>query len=220
MALDRKRLQKKKAKKTAKKKIRKAQKGTESGVMGIAGKMAVSQALRAPIYECWESELLFGTSNQGMGTIIVSRKTQGNDILMSAFLLDVLCLGVKNAYIKLLSEDQYNFGLEKMREEGPIKSIHPSCARKLVEGAVAYARDLGFTPHKDYSAAKRIFGDIEKDACPRSFEYGKDGKPFYIAGPNDSEAFKKNVIKILRSKCGPDGFHFTVPYGDPDSYFE
>ncbi len=103
--------------------------------------------------------------------------------------MDIFCLGVKNAYIKLMSEEEYHFRLENIREQEYLKAIHPSCARKLVEGTVEYAKELGFSPHKDYRSARKIFGEIEKDICPRSFEFGKDGKPFYIAGPNDSEAF-------------------------------
>ena len=101
MALDGKRLQKKKAKKAAKKKLRTAQNRKVIGVRGVGGKWALKQAIQAPIYECWESEQLFSSDNGGMGTIIVSRKTQSHDILMSAFLVDVFCLGVKNAYIKV-----------------------------------------------------------------------------------------------------------------------
>ncbi len=209
MGLDRKKLQKKKAKQAAKSKARKAQEKKRRAIMGVGGRMAVNQALQSPIYECWEPEQLF-KGDQGIGTIVVSRKTPRNDILMSAFLLDIFCLGVKNAYIKLMSEEEYLLRLEHIRKHESLKSTHPSCARKLVEGAEEYAKNLGFSPHKDYQSARKIFGDIEGEVCPRSFEFGKDGKPFYIAGPNDSEAFTRKVVNQLIKKCGPDGSHYLV----------
>lgn len=219
MALDRKKLQKKKAKKAAKKKARKSREQKGGAIMGIAGKMAINQAIQSPIHECWEPEQLYN-SDQGIGTIIVSRKTQRNDILIAAFLVDIFCLGVKNAHIKLMSKEEYHFSLENIREQEDLKAIHPSCARKLVEGAEAYATELGISPHKDYQSARKIFGDIEKEVCPRSFEFGKNGKPFYLAGPYDSSAFSRRIVKTLMDKFGPDGFHYLLPLDDPNSLFD
>lgn len=134
--------------------------------------------------------------------------------------MDVYCLGVKNSYIKLMREEEYRFRLENIREHEQLKFIHPSCARKLVEETEEYAEELGFSPHKDYQSAKKIFGEIERDVCPRSFEFGKDGKPFFIAGPHDNEAFSKRVIDKLMDKCGSDGFHYLAKLDGPDSLFD
>jgi hypothetical protein len=61
-----------------------------------------------------------------------------------------------------------------------------ACFRKLVEGGVAYAHELGFSPHGDYAVASQIFGDVESTACPARFEYGHEGKPFYVSGPHEN----------------------------------
>jgi hypothetical protein len=216
MALDRKKLQKKKAKKVAKDKIRKTKQKKEKFLTGTLSNMAMKQALHAPVYECWEPEQLFET---GIGTVIVSRKTEGNEILMAMFLLDVYCLGVKNSGILLMNEEEYRFRMEHLRKHETPIFIHPSCARKLVEETEEYAEELGFSPHKDYKNAKKIFGEIEKNACPRSFEFGKNGKPVYISGPYDSAIFSKKVVDKLMKKCGPDGFDYLMMLGDPDQSF-
>ena len=101
--------------------------------------------------------------------------------------------------------------LESMSSEQRLKFIHPACARKLIEQARKYAVDLGFSPHKDYREAKKIFGGIDSAACPRSFTFGKDGKPFYVAGPYDKPRFIKNVVDTLEKSCGPGGYHYVVP---------
>ena len=95
---------------------------------------------------------------------------------MATFLLDVFCLGVKNAYCLLMREEEYQFQLREIGTKEILKKIHPNCARKLVEGAVAHAEDLDFSPHEKYGFAKKIFGDIEKEMCPRSFTFGRDEK--------------------------------------------
>lgn len=146
-----------------------------------------------------------------MGTVVVTRRTQRHDILMAVFLLDVFCLGVKNADVRLVSEGEYKIRLQHIRSHERLKSIPAACAKKLVEGAEAYARELGFTPHKDYHAAKKILEDIETAECSRSFEFGYEGKPLYFAGPFDNQAFRNKVIKTLTEKLGPEGFDYIMP---------
>ncbi|MFB3132619.1 MAG: hypothetical protein ACE10K_08885, partial [Rhodothermales bacterium] len=81
---------------------------------------------------------------------------------------------------------------------------------KLVEESVDYARDLGFFPHKDYRKARKIFGDVDRAECKTEFEFGKDGKPFYVSGPYDSETKIRRIVDQLMERLGPDGFHFLV----------
>ena len=51
--------------------------------------------------------------------------------------------------------------------------------------AVDFARSIGFEPPPDYVEAKPIFGDVDPNECSEKVEPGKDGKPFYVAGPHD-----------------------------------
>lgn len=208
MALDQKKLQKKKAKKAQKAKARKKKGGGGGLFAGIAEQSALLKALNAPIYECWEPDGLFSYDGTGIGSVVVSRKSAGGDIAMAAFLVDAFCLGIKDAFIKLVDESQYRETVEGMRLRDEMSSVHPTCARKLVESAIQWAEGIGFRPHKDYKAAKRIFGDIDPAACPRSFEFGRDGKPFYVAGPNDSPAFIRKVHKTLARTVGEGDYEF------------
>ena len=175
MALRSKKLQLKKVKKTTPRKKRKATLRREATLSNITHRLATAQALRAPLYECWESEGLFET-NAGMGTVVVARKTAAGQILMATFFLDIFCLGAKNAYCLLMGEEEYRLRLGEIETKEILKKIHPSCARKLVEDAVAHAENLDFYPHEDYDFAKKIFGDVEKELCPHSFAFGKEGK--------------------------------------------
>ncbi len=60
-----------------------------------------------------------------------------------------------------------------------------------------------------------MLGDIDPEECDRTFTFGKDGKPLYIAGPHDSELMIHRVMAQLRNRCGPDGSHFLIPVKDP-----
>jgi hypothetical protein len=88
--------------------------------------------------------------------------------------------------------------------------MQPACFRKLVEGGVAYAHELGFDPHADYAVASQIFGDVESTDCPTRFEYGHEGKPFYISGPHETATQVRNIVEQLERRLGPGNFDYLV----------
>jgi hypothetical protein len=88
--------------------------------------------------------------------------------------------------------------------------IEPAYARKLVEDAVVYARDLGFEPHEDYRVARKVLQDIDATVCKEQFTFGKDGKPFFMSGPNDSQQRSRQIMETLERRCGPDGYHYMI----------
>jgi yecA family protein len=101
--------------------------------------------------------------------------------------------------------------ISKRLPEDQRERLHPACAKKLIEGAIAYAEDLGFAPHRDYRKARKVLSGIDAALCPTDFTYGRDGKPCYVAGPDDSEERVERVLAILESRCGPDGFGYVYP---------
>ncbi|MCZ6671898.1 MAG: hypothetical protein O7C75_03060, partial [Verrucomicrobia bacterium] len=89
-------------------------------------------------------------------------------------------------------------------------SLKPASARNLVEGAVAYAKQFGFAPHRDYQKGKRVFGGISVDDFDQTFEYGQDGKPFFIQGPYETPQRVDQIIASLTRNCGEDNFHYLL----------
>lgn len=208
MAFDEKRRQKKLAKKAAK---RKAKLASLKPWLSTGGGLSPAQAAPYPLYECLVPEGLF---TLGIGNVILTRSLPNGDFAMAGFLVDVYCLGVKNALYNVVSAQDYAAHLHQFEAHaGRFERVHPSCLRKLVEGAVDYARQLGFAPHPDYAQAAKLFGDIEAAACPVRYAYGKDGKPFYISGPQESPTQSRRIIDTLSRRLGPDGFHFMTALG-------
>jgi hypothetical protein len=184
----------------------------ESGhSMSVVGQLAL--AASAPVHECLVPQRLF---EDGMGTVVVSRRLPNGNIATAGFLLDVWCLGVKNAFVKVTSASEYPVVIQGVSRHQRLKPIDPTCARKLVEEAEAYAADLGFNPHPDYQPSRKIFGDIDKSACSTQFRFGENGKPHYLPGPYDTAAQTRRIVDTLRKRCGPDGFHCTVMLGGPE----
>lgn len=71
-------------------------------------------------------------------------------------------------------------------------------------GAVAYARELGFEPHRDSRPAAGHLGEL---AGPSAIGFGRDGKPEYVQGPYDDA---DRILRTLEANVGRDNFHFTV----------
>lgn len=167
---------------------------------------------RCPVYEAAHTSTLF---EKGIGHVLLSRRVDNAKIAFSVFLVDVYCLGAKNAFFKEESNTKYEEIKQHLFRNDPIKRISSYCARKLVEESVAYAGKIGFSPHKDYTKAKRIFGDIDTEECKSEFAFGKDGKPFYISGPNETKEEANEIVSILESNCGSGNYHYIVHIDPP-----
>ncbi len=171
----------------------------------------IERAAAAPILHCCTCDVLW---EQGIANVLVSRVLASGNVAFVAFLLDVYCLGVKNVIFDVMPRSRYDWQVYgKLLGDYNIIQLTPEAARKLIEGGVEYARNLGLPPHSDYHKAKVIFGDVDASECEDEFVYGKDGKPYFIAGPHDSASRCSRIISTLTDHCGPDGFHYLMPIG-------
>lgn len=194
-------------KKLEKKRMKRKLLARSAGASLLARNIAIAYAIY-PIYECLATK---GMDETGLGTVIWARRIPSGAIAVAAFIVDTFCLGVKNALFKVASAQDYEDRLKPgLGVDQEFENIHPSCARKLIEGALGYAAALGFAPHRDYQEAKGLFGTVEGQACPTSFTYGHDGKPLYIRGPNESLAQAKQIVTQLQKVCGDDNYHYLV----------
>ena len=200
MAINPRKRQQQLAKKKAK---RKAAVQSKKRVGAQFGNLAndIAAARMAPIHECLVPEELF---EHGMGTVVFSRDMGDGEIAACFFLVDTLCLGVKSAFFRILSEDLYHNFINEMMERGEetFLEVGPACVRKLVEGAEAYAHDLGFAPDPDYKVARMIFAEVDSAECGEEFAFGEDGKPCYVQGPEDTQAKVRKIVDTLRARCG------------------
>ena len=150
-----------------------------------------------------------------MGYVIVARFKADGEAEAGVFLLDMKCLGVKDAFLSRLSLAEYQTRLvDGFRGHSELDPISPACARRLVEDAVAYARRFGFEPHPDYRMAQRVFGGINPAEAERTFTFGEEGRPMYIQSPNDSPEFAARVMAQLVRHTGKGGSNYIRAYGD------
>ena len=51
-------------------------------------------------------------------------------------------------------------------------------------------------------------------ASTETFEFGKDGKPLFVAGPHDSPERCHQILMTLEESCGINGFHYLIPQAE------
>ncbi len=210
MPIDPRKRQKKQERRTAKRKA-KYQRLTRAQPANLTERLAA--AAPYPVLHCWGTRDLW---TEGIGWVCLSRELPGLEVAFSVFLVDRYCLGVKNVIVDVMPRSDYERKVAtKMRKDFGSDDMTPATARKFVEGAVEYAHNLGLHPHPDYARAKLLFGTIDPNESPDTFEFGKDGKPFFVAGPHDTPDRCRLILKTLVDRCGPDGFDYLIPLADP-----
>ena len=211
MTIDPRRRAKQLARKAAKRKARLSRRQRSGQARGsVLGAMLHAQIATWPVPESYMPSNLL---EMGLGDVVISRR-MGAQVAVGVFLVDIGCLGVKDAFLSVVSPAEYEGLLDHIREREPLVPIQPEYARKLIEGVVKYAADLGFAPHPDYHSASTVFGALDPGSCDATFQFGKDGKPFYCSGPSEGPARRQQILDTLTKRCGPDGFHFLLGMGD------
>lgn len=155
---------------------------------------------RCLIGESWE--------NLRLTTVIMTRLQPDGLLTMAGFLVDLGCLGIKDAFYKVdLAKSTFEEYLsEHHNEEDPFVPCTPELAHQLIYGAKRYAKELGFRPHRDFRIVK-LFLEPEDAYPPGDIEFGKNGKPYYFSTSHEDA---KAVIKHLTKRLGPNGFEFIV----------
>jgi hypothetical protein len=197
-AKDQKRAAKQKAKRQAKRSIL-SQRASKDPTVRLqrAEKWSVVQALVGD--KLWAD---------GIGHVLIARRDLEGGLVFAVFLVDVYCLGVKNAFWRAGTSAEIEDLVRKMAKVETMSASTPACLAKIVKGAVEYAQSFGFQPHPDYRHASMLLEGIDPSNCPSEFRFGRDGKPFYIQGPHESLAQAAAITQRVRDAGG----HFIVSF--------
>lgn len=160
----------------------------------------------APLHEVLLTDNLFAV---GIGHLVVSRSLPNGQLAIGIFMIDVRCMGVKDAFLQV--GDPFGYvGLRRKLVDFGASPVDPAYARKLLDAAVGYARGLGFEPGGHFKDAYVVIDAIDASTCTDAFVFGVDGKPHFMSGPYDSPAFIAHVTRTLEAACGKDGYNFTI----------
>jgi len=167
----------------------------------------VLRAAHAPIQHCFLTESVFDI---GMGTMVLARGATRHHVAFSSFLIDVFCVGIKDVMFESVESEVFEMYMDASDAGSPMVSVDPGYARKLLRDLAAWSQSIGFAPHRGFAAVEQIFGDVSADASDAVFRFGRDGRPVYIPGPNDTAPLIRRRIEQLQKYLGDDGFGFET----------
>lgn len=212
MAQDPRKRQQKLQKKAAKRKVR------QQDLVRVASHLMAPSLRKAGDWPLHEVILNEGWDQpQTLTSIVVARRSPNGYIATGNFLVDRGCLGVKNAFGKMLDETGYRQFVRELGEHQDLIQGDIHLAAKIVRDSIAYARKFGFQPNRDTPQAMYVLGNADPDLCKINIPLGgEDGKPFFFAGPYDDV---DRIMARLTKAVGPGGFTYIVPLGAPN-FFE
>ncbi|MCF8365055.1 MAG: hypothetical protein K9H16_04700 [Bacteroidales bacterium] len=160
---------------------------------------------KLPIERC----LVYDGYEQDLFTIcLIIRKHASNQLSFAVFMIDRHCLGIKNTIVNcfvspntvedMIATSSKNFG--------PLEEVSPEYLHNLVYGALDYAQSIGFKPHKDFMLAQYLLNPELVDDGIDDIEFGIDGKPCFISGPDDNV---QKILTTLNNTVGEGNYIYT-----------
>lgn len=194
------------AKKTARRQVVVAEK-RKADIATLAGDESrqIMEAARAPITTCLVGGTIF---QEGIGWVILARTLPSGTVGASFFLVDAWCLGIKDAFFRMLPHKQFEENLARNDSGQALRDAEPPYALRLLQAAAAYASSFGLAPSEGYAKAAMIFGDIAPSAD--NFVFGQNGKPMFVSGPNDSPSRIRRIMAALADSTGDGGYEYVV----------
>ena len=157
-------------------------------------KEIIRSSQRFPVEQCLINH---DWQKRGLANIIVTRRQEDGRFILGVYLVDLFCLGVKNAFC--------NAGVTRKDLDAHLAGCGPGVvleptdldhAKEIIFGSMEYARGLGFEPHRDFKLAREVLGTDEVNR-KRGVRFGGPGdKPLFISGPDDdADAILKKLAE-------------------------
>lgn len=130
-------------------------------------------------------------------------KNADSPFLTSLVLVDRTCLGIKSACKpEIYSAEQLRNRLAILDDVHRMKQVQPDEALFVIHHAVAYAKNLGFDPHRNFRS--EIFEP--RPAPLLDTPHANDAKPFYLSVPNDVDY----ILHQLDEQVRRDNYDYTL----------
>ncbi len=144
-----------------------------------------------------------------MANIAIVRRMKAGNFCVGFFLVDLLCLGVKDCFYQFnLLPSEYQQLKEDFilsNEKSNLSPTNYPLVHNIIYEGLAFAEDCGFQPHKDFSFLKFFFDEDDDRIETIDIPLGYDGSgvPALFSAPHQPYT---REIKVLEKRFGPDGF--------------
>lgn len=168
----------------------------------------IRRAREFPVLECWISDD-WKNETPGLVQIIVARQQPDDSICFGVYLVDKLCLGLKNTFARAnFTHDRYERELQLTFTNMEPVACPPELAYQMIYESIDYAAKFGFTPHKDFELTQNMLAPRGEFKATHKLKFGqKNGKPLFILGPHDNA---DEILKQLEKTAGPGNYDYLV----------
>ncbi len=173
----------------------------------------LERAREMPFAGCWVRK---DWRQEGMTSVLVARQQDRDRVLYGVYLVDLQCVGVKDAFVRTdVSPRALRRHLKRLgdEEEGRMEPCSVPFAHQLIYGAIEYARRYGLEPSPEFTrtGADRILDPPGTHPEVAQIPFGgPDGQPLFMPGPYDSELWIRQVLTALRRTAGKGNFTFVL----------
>jgi hypothetical protein len=175
----------------------------------------LQRAREYPLLGCW---IMAGWKKAGITPVIVARQQEPDKVIFAVCMVDLNCLGVKNAFANAdYSQTKFLRELPHMCSGAP-EPCSVELAHEIIYGGLEYAQRYGFQPHRDFIAqmCDQVLDPPEMHPRTNHVKFGHKGKPLFVSGPYDDERRIRSVINTLISTAGEGNFDYVVSLGPSD----
>ena len=210
MARDPRKQQEKAMKKRRKKKEAAKSQNQTTGLAALSARALVRNARKFPISACYISQD-WQHSVTELVQIAVARQQPDGGITFGVYLVDMLCLGLKSTFCNGgFTAGEFRLSvLGKLEEAMPMESCPPELAHQIIYQAIDYAAQFGIKPDKDFKLSQLVLEP--RGELPETYHltFGKDGKPFFVAGPYDNV---QAIVAKLEATAGPGNYEVMAMF--------
>jgi hypothetical protein len=205
---EKKKQQKALARRTERKSVQKAARAVTQASSALT---ILRQARSYPVLGCWAPP---DWDQNGLAVMTVARRQPDGLVTFGTFLVDYYCLGVKTAYFNVdVSYSRFmNELLPKMMTGAEPIQMPLALAHELIYGGIEYAARWGFRPDADFKQAQLVLDPPDAYPITGQLEFGKEGKPLFIAGPHDNV---QAILRQLMRTAGEGNFDYIAQLGPP-----
>jgi hypothetical protein len=155
-----------------------------------------TRARNLAIGDCWITENWEGMRE---ANVLVTRKHNQGGTTFAVYLIDLALLGVKDTFYQFnMPPSEFDDFIKDYTEnEGSVKIDYPF-AHNLIYGAIAYAEEYDFHPHKDFAVSQYVLEEDSEEIPLIELEFGVDGLPtVFTSAENQRIADIKKMERLV-----------------------
>lgn len=147
---------------------------------------------------------------EGIGVVVVTRLHKGGKRTVGFFLIDVFCLGVKDAGYRVRMDDSECDSFMERFDEMQMREASYEEAHNIVYGALSFAEEAGIGPCKDFALAKYVLEEDTDDIPLIEYQFGKDGMHYLFA---NSQLEASRYLPLMSKNLGDGKYRYVVSAG-------